>query len=389
MRAAVALATVGTLSALALAPAEGGIPPIGNGQGGVATALVESGFDSPVYVTTAPGVPNIQYVVEQDGLVKAVVAGATQPQPFLDLADRTNGSGERGLLSIAFDPRYQSNGLLYAYYTNRSGDIEVDEFSAISDTDADESTRRPVIAVPHPGASNHNGGTAAFGADGMLYLAPGDGGGGGDPDENAQDRRVLLGKLLRVNPHERGGRAYSVPRGNPFVGRRGRDEIYALGLRNPFRFSFDARTGNIAIGDVGQSSFEEIDYESPKSLRGANFGWDHFEGRHRLDYPGDNEAPRPRRHARPIFDYGRARGQTVTGGVVVRDQGLPTLYGRYIYSDYFTGQLRSLVPRLKGARGERPAGVSLQNPTSFWSAADGTVYLTEHGGNLLRLVPSP
>jgi glucose/arabinose dehydrogenase len=389
-RVAAALGMAAAIAALTLPGAEAGAPASGAGGGGVTSELVEDGFDSPVYVTTAPGVGGVQYVVEQDGLVQVVVGGVTQPEPFLDLTGRTNHNGERGLLSLAFDPNYQTNGLVYAYYTNPNGNIEVDEFATLSDTDADESSRRPVITIPHPGASNHNGGTAVFGPDRRLYLAPGDGGGGGDPRENAQDKRVLLGKMLRINPHRRGGRAYTVPRNNPFVGKRGRNEIYALGLRNPFRFSFDRLTGNVAIGDVGQDRFEEIDYETPKSLRRANFGWDHFEGNQRLRYPGDNEAPRPRRHQRPILTYGRDRGQVITGGVVVRDETLPTLHGRYLYSDFSTGQLRSLVPRTSGARGDRPLGVSVDNPSSFWSAPDGTVYITAWGsGELLRLVPEP
>jgi glucose/arabinose dehydrogenase len=356
--------------------------------GGVSAELVEDGFSLPVYVTTAPGVADTQYVVEQRGLVEAVVGGATRPQPFLDLTDRTNGSGERGLLSIAFDPRYQANGLVYAYYTNLNGSIQVDEFETLTDADADESSRRRVITIPHPGASNHNGGTAAFGPDGLLYLAPGDGGGGGDPKENAQNRSVLLGKLLRINPHRSAGRPYSVPRRNPFVGRSGRNEILALGLRNPFRFSFDRRTGNIAIGDVGQSQYEEVDYESRTTLRGANFGWDHFEGDHVLRYAGDNEAPRPRRrYRRPIHEYGHGGGRcSITGGVVVRDETLPALNGRYVYADYCGGQLRSLVPRLNGARDDRSVGLTLDNPSSFWSAPDGTVYVTALGsGGLYRL----
>jgi glucose/arabinose dehydrogenase len=389
MRAAAAVVTAALV--LVLPAAEGEAPRIGAGGGvGVAAELVENGFSSPVYVTTAPGVDDTQYVVEQGGLVEAVVGGATQPEPFLDLTDRTNGSGERGLLSIAFDPRYQSNGLVYVYYTNLNGSIEVDEFETLTDTDADESSRRRVITIPHPGASNHNGGTAAFGPDGNLYLAPGDGGGGGDPRENAQSRSVLLGKLLRINPHREAGQAYSVPRRNPFVGERGRNEILALGLRNPFRFSFDPFTGNIAIGDVGQDRFEEIDYETRKTLRAANFGWDHFEGNHVLSYPGDNEAPRPsRRYRRPIHEYGQGGGRcAITGGVVVRDEALPALDGRYVYADYCGGELRSLVPRLKGARDDRPVGLALDNPSSFWSAADGTVYATARGsGGLYRLVP--
>ena len=158
-----------------------------------------------------------------------------------------------------------------------------------------------MIVIRHPGFANHNGGQLQFGPDGKLYAATGDGGGAGDPRENAQDKGTLLGKLLRINPHKRGSRPYKAPRGNPYVGRPGKNEIYARGLRNPYRFAFDR--GRIVLGDVGQNGWEEVDYETRRSLRGANFGWDRFEGDHRFDYPGDNEAPRARHYEKPIFEY--------------------------------------------------------------------------------------
>jgi glucose/arabinose dehydrogenase len=391
-RAAASAAALLTLCAAAvLASAAPAGLATGDGDGGVAKQVVASGFQAPVYVTTQPDESDPLYVVEQDGLVKVVVGGVVQPQPFLDLTGRTGESGERGLLSIAFDPAFATNGLFYAYYTNNSGDIELDEFHANSDLTADPSSRREVITIPHPGAPNHNGGTALFGPDGYLYLGTGDGGGAGDPPENAQNKHRLLGKLLRIDPHGADPGEYAVPRHNPFVGRKGRNEIYALGLRNPFRFSFDSVTGRIAIGDVGQDRWEEIDYESHKSLRAANFGWDHFEGDHLFDYPGDNEAPRPRkRYRRPIHNYPHSEGNVITGGIVVRDSALPTLYGRYLYADFGAGELRSLKPALDRGRDDGTLGVSIDNPTSFWEAADGTVYVTSLSqGTLYRLVPQP
>jgi hypothetical protein len=357
--------------------------PIGDGTGGVDFGIVGDGtFDRPVNVAFAPDVPDNVYVVEQRGTVEVLVDNVEQPEPFLDISDLTNDSqnpGEQGLLGLAFHPNYQQNGLVYAYYTAAgNGDIVVSEFKAGEADDADESSRRQVIRIPHRFASNHNGGQLLFGPDGFLYMGTGDGGSAGDPRETAQSKRSLLGKLLRINPLDPPGpRTYRSPKGNPFKSRKGRDEIYARGLRNPFRFSFDGQ--RIAIGDVGQSRFEEVDYEGPNGLRNANFGWDRWEGFERFDYPGDNEAKRPRRrhHDKPIHVYGHGQGCSITGGVVVRDLALTNLYGRYLYADYCAGRLRSFVPALNGASDDKPLVDELDQPTSFTASPFTTrVYVT-------------
>jgi glucose/arabinose dehydrogenase len=366
-------------------------PRIGDGRGGVRKHEVGS-FASPTYVTHAPGATDFLYVVEQGGTVRVVDHGNVQGQPFLDISGRVSSGGERGLLSIAFDPHYGRNHHLYAYYTNRGGNIEIDEFRAASDTQALESSRRRVIVIPHPGQANHNGGQLQFGADGMLYAATGDGGGAGDPRENAQNKHKLLGKLLRIDPHKHGRRHYRVPRGNPFVGKAGRNEIYALGLRNPFRFSFTGR--RILIGDVGQDKWEEVDFEGHRALRGANFGWDHFEGDHRFNYPGDNEAPRPKhRYRPPIFEYkhtasncGSAGGCAIIGGYVVRNPELHSLRGRYLYADAYKGQLRSFVPRRHRGSRDRALGVHVDHPSSFGRGAYGRIYVASLDGPVYRLV---
>ncbi len=356
----------------------------GDGRGGVRLAHVGN-FDAPDYVTSAPGVRHTIYVVQRGGKVIADRHG--HRHAFLNLTHRTTTGGERGLLSIAFDPRFQRNHLVYSYSTNRHGNIEIDEFHA-SAAKARKGSRRTVIVIPHPGESNHNGGTVQFGPDGFLYFGTGDGGSGGDPPENAQNKRVLLGKLIRINPHKHGHKPYTVPKSNPFVGRKGRNEIYALGLRNPFRFSFDRKTGHILIGDVGQDEWEEVDYESRHGLRGANFGWDHFEGFHRYNGAGDNEAPRPKhRYRRPIHEYSHGGGRcAIIGGFLVRDRALRSLRGRYVYEDLCAGKLRSLVPHRKRAGGDRPLGLTVSDPGGF-GLAHGKVYAASLDGPVYRLAP--
>src|SRR4051794_34072498 len=250
--------------------ASGGTPTLGLRSVGT--------FDSAIYVTHAPGTSGFLYVVEQGGTVQVIDHGTIRSQPFMDISHRISCCGERGLLSIAFDPHYQSNHIFYADYTNAQGNLEVDEFHAPSNTHANGFSRRTVIVVPHPGESNHNGGQLQFGPDGFLYISTGDGGGGGDNHDNGRHLNVLLGKILRINPRKHGSQPYTAPHTNPFVGRAGRDEIYSYGLRNPFRFSFDSANGNLAIGDVGQDAWEEIDYVTPQRAKGSYFGWPTREG---------------------------------------------------------------------------------------------------------------
>jgi glucose/arabinose dehydrogenase len=362
----------------------------GDGRGGIRKRRIGN-FASPTYVTHPPGVPHYLYVVEAAGRVRVLHRGNRRRRPFLDIRRLVAVGGERGLLSIAFDPNYRRNRLFYAYYTNRAGNIEIAEFRARSNRNAREASRRRVIVIRHPGFANHNGGQLQFGPRGKLYAGTGDGGGAGDPRENAQDKGSLLGKILRINPHRHGSRPYKVPRSNPYVGRRGRNEIYARGLRNPYRFSFDR--GRILIGDVGQSGWEEVDYETRKRLRGANFGWDRFEGDHRFDYPGDNEASRVRRHQKPIFEYrhnGRNcesfGGCSIIGGYVVWNRKLRSLRGRYLYADFYAGKLRSFVPGRRRGRRDRALGVRVRHPSSFGKGARGRIYVTSLDGPVYRLV---
>jgi hypothetical protein len=347
-------------------------------------------FDSPTYVTGAPGAPKLFFVVEQPGKVAVLRGGHRLRHPFLDISSLVGYGGERGLLSIAFPPDYEQSGRFYVYYTDRAGNIRVDEFRRSSPTRADSGSRRSVIEIPHPVNANHNGGQLQFFGD-LLYFGSGDGGSGGDPPNNAQSKESLLGKLLRIDPRPNGGQPYSIPADNPFVGKPGRDEIYSYGLRNPFRFSFDTTTAaqpRIAIGDVGQNRFEELDYATVTAASGANFGWDAFEGYH--PYEEENSGtPDPGNTTKPIMAYGRGRDGgtcTIIGGYVVGPGGPHALRGRYLYADYCSGVLRTLVPHLHRASNDRKTGLTVTSPTSFGEDERGRIYVASQEGPVYRLV---
>jgi len=347
-------------------------------------------FEAPVYVTGAPGFPKLLFVVEQSGRIVVLSNGHRLRKPFLDIRGDVSYGGERGLLSVAFPPDYPRSKRFYVYYTDNDGNIRIDEFKRASAMRADPGSQREVIVVPHPVNSNHNGGQLQF-LGNLLYFGTGDGGSGGDPPNNAQNKDVLLGKLLRIDPRPVGGKPYSVPGDNPFVGKPGRDEIYSYGLRNPFRFSFDTTTAKqprIAIGDVGQNRFEELDYTTVAAASGANFGWDAFEGFSR--YSDENSGtPDPGDTVKPIFAYGHSRGGScsIIGGYVVRDPRLRALRGRYVYADLCEGKLRSLVPHLKRAGGDRVIGPSVESPSSFGEDGRHRLYVASVEGPVYRLVP--
>ncbi|MGH2973328.1 MAG: PQQ-dependent sugar dehydrogenase [Solirubrobacterales bacterium] len=360
--------------------------------GGVAVKRIGE-FDHPTYVDGAPGFPKLLFVVEQAGRVEVLRGGHKLNHPFLDIRALVGyDGGERGLLSIAFPPDYRQSRRFYAYYTDVAGNIRVAEFHRRGPTRAALGSPRTVIEIPHPVNANHNGGQLQFFGN-LLYLGTGDGGSGGDPPNNAQNKDVLLGKLLRIDPRPSGGSPYTVPADNPFVGEPGRDEIYSYGLRNPFRFSFDAvttRQPRIAIADVGQNRFEELDYTTLGSASGANFGWDALEGY--APYTEDNGGtPDPGDTTKPIMAYGRGRDGgscTIIGGYVASDPRLPSLRGRYVYADYCAGELRALTPHLGRASGDRRLGLTVGAPTSFGEDARRRLYVCSQDGAVYRLVPA-
>ncbi len=341
-------------------------------------------FDAPTYITSPRG-DKRRFVVQRGGTIVVVKGRKKLSQPFLDISSRVSLDGEEGLLSMAFAPNYKSSGIFYVYYTDREGFIQIDQYRRSSDPDrADPNSRRSVIRVPHH-RTNHKGGQLQFGSDGMLYAGFGDGGGGGDPDENAQNLGRMLGKLIRIDPRPGGG--YRIPRSNPFVHRSGAlKEIYAYGLRNPYRFSFDRKRGSLVIGDVGQDAVEEVDYIPGRSggrppRGGYNFGWDVFEGRSPYE---SGSAPG---HIWPVITETHDNGWcSLIGGYVIRDRSLrgSRYEGRYIYGDTCKSQLR--LASLKRPRAST-SGTPLQVPAlvSFGEDARGRVYAVSIDGPIYRI----
>jgi glucose/arabinose dehydrogenase len=355
-------------------------PPPGTGADGDVKLQKLGDFDQPVFVAQ-PGGSEDLYVVEKPGRVRIYSDGAVRPTPALDISDRVSDQGEQGLLSIAFSPSFATDRLVYAYFTDQAGDQRVVEYRVAADGTIDAGSEREVLLM-EDFASNHNGGLLLFGPDDHLYIGTGDGGLSGDTERNGQDLGSLLGKILRIDPAAQGKRPYGIPADNPFAKRDGaRGEVFAYGLRNPWRFSFDPSTGALAIGDVGQSSLEEIDYLPLSAARGANFGWSAFEGTEQFN--SDQEAPG---HVPPILTYGREQGCSITGGYVVRSEQLPALEGRYLYGDFCAGELRSLIPTKGGAEDDRALGLEVPQLSSFAKDNQGRIYATSLDGPVFELV---
>lgn len=344
-------------------------------------------FTTPVYVTQAPGDPSRLFVVEQEGRIRVVRNGRTLRTPFLDIADRVVSGGERGLLSVAFAPDYQRSGRFYVDYTDLNGNSRVVEFRRSSNPDrADRASARQILFQQQP-ETNHKGGLLLFGPDGHLYVGFGDGGGSYDRHGkigNAQNLGTWLGKILRIDPLPGGGKPYTVPADNPFVGRAGaKPEIYWWGLRNPWRFSFDRATGDVSIADVGQDQVEEVNFLRRGTGAGANFGWREWEGTNRVDQTLNVRNP-----VFPVLEYTHANGNcSVTGGYVVRDPRIPALAGRYVYADFCAGRLLSARLQIPRARDRRSLGLTVSSPSSFGEDLAGRVYVVSLSGPVYRLDP--
>ena len=354
-------------------------------QGAIALALqqVATGLDSPLFLTTPAGDARL-FVVERPGRIRIVQNGELLSTPFLDIHNRTTTDGERGFLSMAFHPQYATNGLFYVYYTDLNGDIAIDRFSvsAANPDVADPLSVVRVLFIPHPTFSNHNGGLLAFGTDGFLYIGTGDGGGGGDPAANAQNTNTLLGKLLRIDVGA-AVQPYAIPASNPYANQAGkRGEIWAYGLRNPWRYSFDAAAGLLYIADVGQGRREEVDVTGVDQA-GLNYGWNIMEGM--LCYPGD---PCDRQGLTPpVLDYDHGAGCSITGGYVYRGNTIPELRGRYFYSDLCAGWLKSFLYSNGAATEQTDWNIQNVAPIySFGQDAQGELYILSGNGTVYRIV---
>lgn len=340
--------------------------------------LIRSGLTKPVYVTHAGD--DRLFVVERSGRIRMLkdTGSSWAVSTFLDLTGKVDtGHSEQGLLGLAFHPDYATNGRFYVNYTDRAGDTVVAEYRRATARKADPASKRVVLKVNQP-FDNHNGGWIAFKGP-YLYIALGDGGSGGDPYGNGQDKNTRLGKLLRIDPLDPDGtgpKRYSVPSDNPFVGKPGLDEIWAYGLRNPWRNSFDRQTGDLWIGDVGQDRYEEIDRAG--TGKGKNFGWDRIEGRHL--YPSGALCTTNCRTL-PVVEYKHRNGNcSIVGGYVSRRAGAP-LEGRYVFGDTCTGRIWDIDAAATSAKPGTPHDTSLFI-SSFGEAADGRIYVTDLGGAL-------
>jgi glucose/arabinose dehydrogenase len=329
-------------------------------------------LEQPLALTTRPGDPAL-YVAQKTGQVVAVRGG--RAETILDLSAEVSQGTEQGLLGLAFSP---DGRFLYVNFTDVDGDTHITEFAARAQG-LDGRSRRDVLVVDQP-FSNHNGGNLVFGPDGYLYVGLGDGGSAGDPFDNAQSLGTLLGKMLRIDPRPSEGRPYTVPEDNPFVGRvEALPEIWALGLRNPWRYSFDRETGDLWIGDVGQGAREEIDQLPAGTGAGANLGWDGFEGS--VIY----ERPTPQQAVPPVFDYGRSEGASVIGGYVYRGQAIPELRGAYLFGDFYDPAIRALVPGKAGTMKRVDLRVEVEGLASFGEDQDGELYALSLAGGVYRL----
>ncbi|KAA0213986.1 MAG: hypothetical protein DYG94_03055 [Leptolyngbya sp. PLA3] len=365
----------------------------------ITTVRIASGLVRPVGLFHVPGDSSRLFVIEKQGFIRIIENGVLLPTPFLDVDALTGGgtstSSEQGLLGLAFHPDYANNGLFYIDHTNTSGNTVIAEYQVSSNPNvASAASRRELLTIAQP-FSNHNGGWIDFGPDNYLYIAMGDGGSGGDPGNRAQNINVLLGKMLRidVNGNNSSNGQYGIPPNNPFVGVDGADEIWAYGLRNSWRNSFDRQTGDLWIADVGQGSWEEINFQPANSTGGENYGWRCYEGNAAYNTTGCGPSSN---YDFPIHVYSHSSGCSVTGGYTYRGCKMPENHGAYFFADYCTSTIWSLryngvVSDLTNRTAELApgGGLSIASITSFGQDADGEIYICDqNGGEIFKIVPN-
>jgi glucose/arabinose dehydrogenase len=340
--------------------------------------FVTTGLTSPVFLTQPLNDGRI-FVVEQAGTIRVTKDGVLQTTPFLDITTRVLSGGERGLLSVAFHPQYTTNHFFYVYFTTQTnGDIRIERFTATTADVADPATSTLIITQAHSLQSNHNGGLVSFGLDGMLYAGLGDGGGGGDPYQTGQDPNALLGSLLRLDVS---GNPYTIPPSNPFVGQANkRGEIWAKGLRNPWRYAFDATTSLLYIADVGQNAHEEVDVV-PATQAGVDYGWSIMEGTSCYNAATCTKTGL----TLPLIDYTHTSGAcSITGGYVYRGTAIPGIRGHYFYSDYCAGFLHSFRYENGVAVDQKDWGLTMSTVTSFGVDIAGELYVMS-GNSILKV----
>jgi glucose/arabinose dehydrogenase len=365
------------------------VPPLQSGPDRLRLELVTAGLVEPIGITNAGDGSGRLHVNERGGRIMVIEAdGSLRAEPFVDLSSRVLAGAERGLLGLAFHPDFEQNGRLFVHYSRaRDGATVVSELQASADRATADPTERVLLTHAQPFA-NHNGGQLAFGPDGYLYIGLGDGGSGGDPLGNAQNPNVLLGKILRldVDAPVAANRAYALPPDNPYgpdgtSPGGGLPEIWAIGLRNPWRFSFDLRLGDLYIGDVGQSGWEEIDRQPADSTGGENYGWNVMEGRHCYLDDCDQTG-----YVKPIAEYPTSSGCAVTGGYVYRGAGQPELQGVYVFADYCSGIVYTLQVD-EGTITPKPVLESGLNVSAFGEDEEGELYLADLvGGGIYRVL---
>lgn len=376
----------GALVIQVVAPSDGGasaepVPPGAQEDTIALSPLVTEGLESPVFLAHAADGSSRLFLVEQPGRIRIVEQGALRSLPFLDIRDRVLSGGERGLLGLAFHPDFRRNGRFYVNYTRKTdGATVLAEYRVGPSPYQASRDERILMLVPQPYA-NHNGGMVAFGPDGYLYIALGDGGSGGDPGNRAQNPNELLGKILRIDVDR--GAPYGIPSDNPFAAGGGRPEIYALGLRNPWRFSFDFKTGELLAGDVGQNRWEEIDL----ILRGGNYGWRVTEGTHCHSPASSCEI---KDMIAPVLEYAHEKGRcSIIGGYVYRGRAVTGLAGQYLYGDYCSGEIFALS-RTQESKSNPTPRVVLKTSlriSSFGEDESGELYVLDHGGGLYQVAP--
>ena len=344
------------------------------------------GLSEPVGLVSAGDGTGRLFIVEQSGTIRVWERGALRSQPFLDLRDKVVTGYEMGLLGLAFHPHFKENGRLFVNYNSKAGGLHtvIAEFRVGSDaTRADAASERTILEISQP-YSNHNGGNLVFGPDGYLYIGLGDGGSGGDPHGNAQSLQTLLGKMLRIDVDKaEGGKGYGIPPDNPFVRQpQTRREIWAYGLRNPWRYSFDALTGLLYVGDVGQNHREEIDVVR----KGRNYGWRIMEGT--ICTPDVNPVCEKSGLELPIHDYPRSEGFVVIGGYVYRGKTFPGLCGVYVYGDYGNGRISGLRYDGRSLTAKETLLETRRPITSFGEDEQHELYVVDHKGDVLKIVPA-